>query len=294
VTILNIYDCFTFFNELDLLEIRLNELDSLVDYFIIVEADKTHTGIQKKYIFEENKQRFKKFFKKIIYIKIKLPLNKNSWILEKFQRMQINSGLTNCNLNDIIMISDIDEIPNKQEIKNIIKKPFRKNTFIQKLTTPIYKNYSIYKRNIFFRKIGSRFKQNVFVCKQKLYYYYLNGLLSDNWKGTVITNYDTYKHIFNSNPQILREIRDKQQTINDGGWHFSYLGGYNKIIKKLSSFAHTEYNTSKYKNKKFILNKIETGKNLFNDKKINYITIDSTYPNWILKNTKKYKKLIKT
>ena len=76
-----IYDCFPFFNELDVLEIRLNVLYDIVDYFVITEADKTHTGRHKEYIFEQNKDRFAKFLDKIIYIKVNIHLTQVSELL---------------------------------------------------------------------------------------------------------------------------------------------------------------------------------------------------------------------
>lgn len=121
-----IYDCFTFFNELDLLEIRLNILNDFVDKFVLVEGNKTHTGNKKRFVFEENKQRFESFLDKIIYIKVddfpQLDISAkdefgNRWILENFQRDAIIRGLTNCKPNDIILISDVDEIPNPNAIK---------------------------------------------------------------------------------------------------------------------------------------------------------------------------------
>ena len=65
-----IYDCFNFFNELDILEMRLNILYDYVDYFVIVESSVTHTGLEKEYIFEKNKERFSKFVDKIILFKV--------------------------------------------------------------------------------------------------------------------------------------------------------------------------------------------------------------------------------
>lgn len=70
---MKIYDCFTFFNELDLLEIRLSELYNCVDYFVIAEGNKTHAGEPKDFIFEKNKSRYKKWMKKIIYLQVKMP-----------------------------------------------------------------------------------------------------------------------------------------------------------------------------------------------------------------------------
>ena len=80
-----IYDCFTFFNELDLLEIRLKILNDYVDKFVLVEAAKTHSGLPKPLYFNENKQRFLPYQDKIVHISLdNMPESQNSWVLEKF------------------------------------------------------------------------------------------------------------------------------------------------------------------------------------------------------------------
>ena len=117
-----IYDCFIFSNELDLLEIRLRILNPYVDYFVIVEADKTHRGKRKPLYFQKNKKRFKKWGDKIIHIVVKdmpkvgMSYGKNwkinsilkggPWKLESYQKKQIIRGLKNCNKEDIIMDYD--------------------------------------------------------------------------------------------------------------------------------------------------------------------------------------------
>ena len=112
-----IYDCFTFFNELDLLEIRLNTLNDYVDYFVLVEATKTFTGKDKPLYYNENKERFKQFENKIIHIIVDTyPDSTNPWVLENHQRNSIANGFANCKDNDIILISDLDEIPRPELI----------------------------------------------------------------------------------------------------------------------------------------------------------------------------------
>ena len=136
-----IYDCFTFFNELDLLEIRLNTLNAVVDKFVLVEATLTHQGKPKPLYFDENKAKFESFSDKIIHIIVdKYPENTNddAWIYERYQRNMIKEGLTNCKPDDVIIVSDIDEIPNPSKITE-------------------YKN-----------------KKGIKVFKQKMYYYFLN------------------------------------------------------------------------------------------------------------------------
>ena len=118
---MKVYDCFTFFNELDLLEIRLNELYNSVDYFVIAEANMSHSGKPKDYVLEENWERFKPFQDKIRYLKIDdFPVTHNSWVREKFQRDALSRGFTDMQSDDLIIISDLDEIP-RAEIIDMIK-----------------------------------------------------------------------------------------------------------------------------------------------------------------------------
>src|SRR5579859_7699219 len=115
-----VYDCFTFFNELDLLEIRLNVLNSVVDKFVLVEATLTHQGKPKPLYYNENKARYSGFHDKIIHVIVdKYPdyEGKSSWVLEHHQRNMIMQGLKECQPDDTILISDLDEIPRPELIK---------------------------------------------------------------------------------------------------------------------------------------------------------------------------------
>ena len=121
-----IIDCFPFFNELDILEIRLNILNDFVDKFILVEASNTQSKLDKPFYFEENKKRFDKFLDKIIHIKVTDYPDQNGWEMENYQRNCILKGLNNIELStdDIIGISDVDEIwsPNCMDlVKSNIK-----------------------------------------------------------------------------------------------------------------------------------------------------------------------------
>jgi beta-1,4-mannosyl-glycoprotein beta-1,4-N-acetylglucosaminyltransferase len=110
------YDCFPFFNELDILEIRLNTLDKHVDKFVLVEASKTQSLLDKPYFFEENKARYSKFLNKIIHVKVSDNPDLPGWVMENYQRNCITRGLVDCNGEDTILISDVDEIPNLNDI----------------------------------------------------------------------------------------------------------------------------------------------------------------------------------
>lgn len=115
-----LYDCFTFFNELEILEIRLHELDRVVDRFVLVEATRTHSGEPKPLYYDENKRYFSRWKTKIIPIIVDdMPESDNPWTRERYQRDAIGRGLHQCSPDDTILISDVDEIPAAQRVKQL-------------------------------------------------------------------------------------------------------------------------------------------------------------------------------
>ncbi len=269
------YDCFTFFNELDLLDLRLNYLNEAIDHFVLVEADRTHSGNPKPYYYENNKERFKGFHNKIIHVKLKFNIDgldftkhdklvyngtdNGYWILEKRQRNGILEGLTNANQKDIIIISDLDEIPSIEAIE-------------------------IYKRKHY---------GDTVVLMQDFHYYYFNCKnLNENWPGSSITIKNNFEK-----PQDIRDGVSRFKQIKNGGWHFSYLGGVNGIIKKIQSFAHSEYNNDKYLNKTHIINIINNGEDILKSgKRFIYFDLDlvkNNYPKYLIDNQEKFKKYIR-
>lgn len=248
-----LYDCFIFFNELDLLEIRLNELDSIVDKFVIVEADKTFQNTKKGFVFEQNKDRYKKFLHKIIHIKLtKYPLflpiiNPFSpWKLEFYQRDSIVKGLVGCRANDIVMISDVDEIPDPNVIKQYLDKGIN-DIYGLKMDMFMY-----YLNNKLIFDGGSN------MCKEES----KNGI----WHCTAMLPYRLLKKKpYRIRKTIMRTKRKGEvyQIIPNAGWHFTYLGGAKKIIEKLESFSHTECNLKEYKDENKINDIIKSGKDLF-------------------------------
>ena len=275
-----IYDCFTFFNELDLLEIRLNILNDVVDKFVLVEMNKTHTGADKPFIFDENKKRFAPFFNKIIHIKVdtyprletsdKDPYG-NKWILENYQRDQIMQGLKNARDDDIVIISDLDEIPNPDMIKN----------------------YD-----------GS----GICVLEERMMYYYINNICTSApvWKnGTRIGKIsdlknpkqtlppkEFYQYSHSGLPTYFRFCSGK--FIENAGWHFSYLGGVDAIIKKRQAIVEQQFNNSKNMDPSYISKKIKNGEDILDRKELTYqaVPLDSSFPEYILENQEKYAHLI--
>lgn len=224
-----IVDCFTFYNELDMLEYRLSVLDETVDYFVLVEATKTHMGKDKPLFYSENKERFSKFNHKIIHIIVDDLIipdvnNGEQWNNEKHQRNNIQKGLDTIELSDFdyIVISDLDEIPDPKVLADLKT---------------------------------SNNKINYASLKQDFYYYNLNSIFNEVWTRAKIISYKEYQ----SQQKLPSEIRlaNAPQLIENGGWHLSYFGDASYIKNKLTEFSHQEFNTEEITNEVNIQNKID-------------------------------------
>lgn len=233
-----IYDCFTFFNEIELLKIRMNILNDVVDKFVIVEADKTLRGVPKAFNFEKIQSEFdNEYPDKIIYIKAtNCPVLENSkdWAIEYFQRNSIMGGVYNCKADDLIMISDIDEIPNPNILKNlhdytvipINKSKNNKKIHLKQMFSLLGENKKFLKSNTL-----DYFLEYMSVAlEQDLFYYYFNNKANQKWYGTVLCKYKNLRI-----PQQLRNRREIMPYVKNAGWHFSYMGGIEQVKLKLSA-----------------------------------------------------------
>ena len=230
---MNIYDCFMYFDEDLLLDLRFNILNKYIKKFVITEATYTHNGTKKELRFDINK--FKKFKDKIDYIVVDKPppnilnlikgesegkrgekLILNGMARDYFQREHLNKGITQAEEEDLILISDLDEIPNLE--------------------------------NLDFSKIGNK----ILLFEQKMFYYKLN-LFYENltWLGSKATKKKNFL-----SPQWLRNIKGKNYPkwrldvlfskkkysnlffVKNGGWHFTCLRTPEELEKKLLNFAH--------------------------------------------------------
>jgi beta-1,4-mannosyl-glycoprotein beta-1,4-N-acetylglucosaminyltransferase len=297
-----IYDTFMFFNELDLLEIRLNILDPYVDYFVISEATVTFSGKSKPLYFEENKERFKKFEHKIIHqIVDDTPNDFDTWILkhnfftqydksydhksggkflkdlsldfqrEVYQRDSVINPLLEIALDDdIIIMSDLDEIPNPEKF------------------TEIFSNLK---------------DDNLIHCKQKWYMYYLNNYCDKDWFGTHVCKFKYLKQYSVDLLQYHKEDLTQQSggpIIENAGWHFSFLGGEDNVKEKLEAYSYQGGRTAKvlsfldkiFKNR--IKKRIENNEDIFlTNRKFEIVDIDKAFPEFIIENQNKYKDMIK-
>ncbi len=255
---MNIYDCFMYFDEDLLLDLRLNSLDKFVKKFVITEATYTHNGSKKKLNFDINK--FKRFKDKIVYIVVdKHPPNildikendtedqrgekliLNGMARDYFQREKLFQGIKDSVEDDLILISDLDEIPNLAHI-----------------------NFS-------------EINNNILIFEQKMFYYKLNLFYEDYiWFGTKAVKRKNF-----ISPQWLRNIKGKNYPkwridtffskkkysnlsfVKNGGWHFTCLRTAEELEKKLLNFAHHyEYEESGLK--------IENLRKLISEKRVMY------------------------
>ena len=279
-----IYDCFPFFNELDLLEIRLNYMDPYVDYFVLCESVVTFSGLSKKLFYQENKNLFEKFNHKIIHVVVDdTPpelIGVDPFRTDQHQRNSIIKGLTSSSDDDIILTSDLDEFPKAERLKELS---------------------SFYKPNILFH------------FAQDMYYYYFNvketsgkllshsgefdGVEDKKWLGTKVCNYGFLK---NYGVDKLRhpDMREAGIRIADGGWHFTYVGSHKvttasqRVLLKIECAAHQEFNNVHYKTN--VKKNIENSKDVFfRDSIFEIVDLDDSLPLYIVENKDKFSHLIR-
>lgn len=218
------YDCFTFFNELELLEVRLEELYDVVDHFVLVEATKTFSGKPKPLYFLENQEKFQKYRDKIIHVIVDdFPFpDDNSeftnWPREFYQRDAILRGLVGCKNDDIIMVSDADEIANVHAISEI-------KHFFSELQKPSKKK---------------REKLRHLICELHMRFFLLYLNLEDctGWNGAAkATFYEVIKTLGPNNMRLLHNTERTLPRIFDAGWHFHAMGDKERVAAKLRSVS---------------------------------------------------------
>ena len=300
---MKIYDCFIFNDELMLLNLRLHELYDSVDHFVIVESTRTFTRKGKPLYFNDNKEQFSHFKDKIIhiivdddpgeeddwaksyfnlnrisrkYLSCQEPSEGEAWRQEYFQRNAISRGLTNCENDDIIIVSDVDEIPDKTKFKQI--NPDKYNVFMMR-----HFYYYFNCEMILTDEWINRLKKKSSVCT------------SNAWNGTAATSFRRLK-----STQHLRLVKPRHYPwwrfdriptgcITDAGWHFANLMDINRVQRKIESFAHTEMNTPEFVNENAIKTRIRkavleldkgsctTGERYFSK----VVELDSSFPQYL-------------
>lgn len=250
---MKVYDCFAFFNEMDILELRLRELNEVVDYFVLVEATRTFQKKEKPLYFQQNKERFREFLPKIIHVVVDQyptfwtkfrPVT--TWHYDNHQKEGAMSGIKNAAPDDLIIFSDLDEIPLASKVLEYKNKPGIR--VFEQFQAYYFLNYVCTRIHDYGGKAIAQQNRDGF----------------GRWRGSVMLE----KKLI-TNMKDVRNFRDVEgphiTVIRDGGWHFSYMGGLEKVMYKIQSWAHQEYNTPEFNTKEKVLNNILSGRDLFGE-----------------------------
>jgi len=268
---MKIYDCFTFFNELDLLELRFAELYDHVDHFVLVEANRTFQNNPKSFYFMENLKRFEPYLDKVIHYTVAdMPEDTDAWGRERYQRDAIVRAVVYAEPEDIIMIGDADEIPRVETIRKLRDS----------------------KQSIWgFRMPLFNFKFNYMMCTQDYYSVWSGAVRRDLLNSP--EDFRRMRHMLN---QCAYDFKDDNiQIIEHAGWHFTYLGTENFAKDKIQSFAHQETNRPDVLDQLDINESIKQGVGIIRsnmDYLFKAVKLDNYFPNTVINNPVKYKNYI--
>lgn len=238
-----VYDCFMFHSEFEHLRIRLEELRDVVDTFVLVEGNLTHTGKLKPLYFDENRHLFRDFQGRIIARSATLPkADANTWGREILQRAAVTQVLREIRPydDDIILTSDVDEIPRASAIA----------------------------------EYGGR--EDICCLEETTYHYNLNTRLAEKTLDPKICRYSELRDIGAPDLRYYHK-RFELYAIKDAGWHLSFMGGTDKIIEKLNSYAHHDLrdpNTEKYISRENVERSVKDRKSLFLRDDVVYERVD--------------------
>mgnify|MGYP002701847302 FL=1 len=277
-----VYDCIPFFNELDILKLRMQIMAPYVDFFVIEEASVTFSGEPKRMIFAENRRLFAEFEDKIRYVAVEdSPMEGvTTHERDKYQKNQLIRALSNCKPEDIIIFSDVDEIPNPKTLVRVM----------------------------------DRFEEGkIYHLAQRMFYCFLNmeevsgnllsitgefpGVEKRQWLGTKICR---FADIPEAGIVYLREVSPKEKRsvrVADGGWHFGYMGGdgerdvAKRIGVKVQAAAHSEYNSKRYLSE--AVDRLLCGEDIFDrDARFVRVEIDESFPAYLRDHREEYDFLI--
>ena len=274
---LMIYDCFPFFNELELLELRRHELADVVDKFVLVEATRTHTNQEKPLYFQENRARFAAFNDKIVHVIVRdLPQVSDPWIPDRFQRNCIARGLVNCRPDDWVLISDADEIPRASVVDTISREtPFDDSVLANAVHGALNSRplQAILQRKGI-RRQWRKMRPFVWKFQQSLYVYFLNCRSSNLWPGTSMVRFRDFS--------CAEEIRySERKIVPAAGWHFCWMGGADRIRQKSAATAHQEVSPAQ---------QLEHVRNVIAGagQGVEFVTLDDSFPQYLRENTETF------
>ena len=275
---MSVFDCFMFSTELDLLEIRLHELSEAVDFFVLVEATKTHSGKDKPLYYKENQDRFAEFSSRILYVCVQdMPMTKaeinaaltsqdrhwieskyqeeDNWVRERFQRNAMMKALNEyASPDDIIIIGDADEIVRRSVIENL------------------------------------NLCEGSNAVEQTLNTYYVNWQCTNMpWWGSKIIKRKFLTDVVT--PSEVRFHTPACKYIYNGGWHFGFLGGAKAVRNKIQSYAHQEFAVPKVLD--LVEGRLAERKDaLGRQYEYKVVLLDAHFPQYLLDNQDRFSHLI--
>lgn len=273
-----VFDCVPFFNELDILKLRMQILAPYVDYFVLEEATVTFSGEPKEMVFAKNRELFAEFADKIRYVAVEdSPMEGvTTHERDKYQKNQLIRALSDAKPEDIVIFSDVDEIPNPDTLARIIK------------------DFDPGK---------------IYHLAQRMFYCFLNmeevsgnllsitgefpGVERRQWLGTKVCS---FAELPEEGIVFLREVSPadpRSVRVPDGGWHFGYMGGdgerdvAKRIGVKVQAAAHQEYNSKRYLNE--AVDRLLCGEDIFDrDAKFVRVEIDESFPLYLREHKEEY------
>lgn len=277
-----IYDCIPFFNELDILKLRMQILSPYVDKFVLEESTVTFSGEPKEMIFARHREMFREFEDKILYVAVdNSPMSGvTTHERDKFQKNQLIRALADAKPDDIVIFGDVDEIPNPKVIEKIVRE------------FDAGKIYHLAQRMFYCFLNMEEVSGNLLSITGEF-----QGVEQKQWLGTKVCS---FQNLPGEGIVFLREVSPddpRSVRVADGGWHFGYMGGdgerdvAKRIGIKVQAAAHQEYNKSRYLNE--AVDRLLCGEDIFDrSAKFIRVPIDEGYPEYLREHQEEYAFLI--
>lgn len=278
-----IFDCFLLFNELDLLEIRLNEMAPFVHRFVIAEATTTFSGQKKPLYFERERARFRAFEGKIDYIVVDTAgLDGDGWDRRRRQCDALKGGLHDSAPDDIVLLSDLDEIVSADAMTTLREQPPRSG--------------------------------EVICFELRMFNYFLNLELDEFWlrsgpraiRRADLRTMERLRKVYGPSPvwrrDVMRAIKAsfqmgrpvRRRVVRNAGWHFSYLGGIDAIRRKLKSYAAHDTVPEDYLTSDRLQRLLSAGISIseMGSRRLHHRIVDHTFPTYVRENQDRLAHLI--
>jgi beta-1,4-mannosyl-glycoprotein beta-1,4-N-acetylglucosaminyltransferase len=279
-----LFDCFTFFNEFDLLEVRLNELAPVVSHFVIAESSVTFQGAPKPLYFQENRDRFAQFADRIRHVVVTdMPAGAREidhWRREHHQRNALLRAIGDAGPNDYVMLSDVDEIPRAGAVRTITEAG---------LDGPVVHCFELAMFRFFINlREGTPWLRSSPRLTRRCYIRSLQALR--NIKPPVGNPLHSGWRWLKGSLEMGMPIR--RRVVHDGGWHFTSLGGAAAYAEKLRSFSHVEPERRASPASSMIEVAADRIEQALQDNRDQVVPIDDSFPSYIVSNPDRFRPFI--